>query len=162
MKVEKTKQDGSTVHIHIALAHEACAAASERYIGLSVLRWRVLHYLFEVGTATQKEICQRVDLDGWAVTRAVKPLEQQGLIQRNLDPEDNRMTRVVITDAGREWYAKARVRRAAFLKHALHGLSEDELNVLEALLIRIEDNIANEDLAAYPSKIPGPPSKPEN
>lgn len=155
MKIEKSKQDGATVHIHIALAHEACAAASERYIGLSVPRWRVLHYLSEVGTATQKEICQRIELDGWAVTRAVKPLEQQGLIQRHLDPEDNRMTRVVITDAGRDWYAKARVRRAAFLKHALHGLSEEELDVLEALLIRIENNIENEDLAAYPSEIPG-------
>ena len=146
MKIAKAKEDGARVHIQIALAHEACAAASERYIGLNVPRWRVLHYLSKVGTATQKEICQRVELDGWAVTRAVKPLEQHGLIQRNLDSEDNRLRRVVITDKGREWYAKAKVRRTSFLKHALHDLSQNELDVLEALLLRIESNIHNEDL----------------
>ncbi len=146
----KSKQARTTILIQIARTHDASAAAFERYLGTSILRWRVLHYLSEAGTATQKEICQHVGLDGWAVTRAVKPLEQLGFIKRSLASEDNRMTRVVITQAGRDWCEDALKRRSAFLQQALDGLSDDEIQALEGLLMRIKNNILNDDSAAHP------------
>jgi len=158
----KSKQARTTILIQIARTHDASAAAFERYLGTSILRWRVLHYLSEAGTATQKEICQHVGLDGWAVTRAVKPLEQLGFIQRSLASEDNRMTRVVITQAGRDWCAEALKRRSTFLQQALNGLSDEEIQTLEGLLMRIKNNILNDDSAAYPDMSSNPVSITEN
>lgn len=145
---------GSLIHVHIAHADTACAQAFERYVGLSVPRWRVLHFLSEVDSATQKEICQRVEMDGWAVTRAVKPLEQAGLIHRTLDPSDNRLTRASITDKGKEWYKQAQDRRSAFLQQALHDFSDDELALFEQLLLRLTNNFDNPKLANYPPNVP--------
>src|SRR5690606_11385856 len=143
------KNARTTILIQIARTHDASAASFERYLGPSILRRRVLHYLSAVATATQKEICQHVGLDGWAVTRAAKPLEQLGFIERSLASEDNRMTRVVITQRGRDWCAEAAKRRATFLHRALDGLSDDEIQVLENLLARIKSNILD-DMADSP------------
>lgn len=144
MPGKRTNDSKSTILIQIARTHDVSAASFERHLGTSILRWRILHYLSKVGTATQKEICQHVGLDGWAVTRAAKPLEKQGFIERSLAPEDNRMTRVVITKLGRTWCAKASERRKVFLERALAGVSDADVQVLEGILTRIRTNILDD------------------
>lgn len=146
MLKKRPKNLRSTILIQIARTHDASAASFERYLGANILHWRILHYLSKVGTATQKEICHHVGLDGWAVTRAVKPLEKQGFIERSLAPEDNRMTRVVITEMGQTWCAAASERRKAFLQRALDGVSDAEIQALEGLLTRIRTNILEDPM----------------
>src|SRR5215468_742834 len=53
---------------------------------------------------SQREIARRLSIEGPSVTRHLDHLEAEGLIERRGDPADRRLTRVFLTDAGKERY----------------------------------------------------------
>jgi MarR family transcriptional regulator for hemolysin len=53
---------------------------------------------------SQREIARRLSIEGPSVTRHLDHLEAEGLIERRGDPSDRRLTRVFLTDAGKERY----------------------------------------------------------
>jgi DNA-binding MarR family transcriptional regulator len=72
------------------------------------------------------------------VTAAVGRLEQQGLVERHVDPEDRRIVRVVVTRAGRTLLARNRSRKTAFLAQRLAALDDDERARLAAAVEVLE------------------------
>ena len=75
------------------------------------------------------------------ITAAVNRLEQQGLVERQPDPEDGRIARVVVTREGRKLLARNRSRKTAFLAQRLAALDDVEraqlasaVDVLERIL----------------------------
>lgn len=133
----------SNVNIHIAHTHLACVAAFEHYTGINLVRWRVLSVLHAQGESTQKELAELTGLDGWSITRAVKPLQEEGLVERSMDPADNRLTRVGMTERGHAAYALLRERRARFLEVALKGIEPAAIEQLEGVLMQIQQNLKN-------------------
>lgn len=131
----------STVHISIGRTHTVSIAAFERYTGINLVKWRVLYMLYTHGECSQKALVELTDLDAWSITRAVKPLEQDGMVERRIEPSDNRMTLVRLTPQGVDFYQRLEQGRDDFLKHALHGLSAKQLETLESLLSKIESNL---------------------
>lgn len=74
----------------------------------------------------------------------VAKLEEQGLVTRETDPADRRVTRVRITAEGRRSLARARTRKNAFLNRRLRSLDPDDLAVLERAAAVLE-RLAGED-----------------
>ena len=77
------------------------------------------------------------------VTKVVNQLTERGLIERIPDPDDRRVCRVAISDAGADLLAADRKRRTKWLAERLRGLSTEErerlaaaIDVLEALTER--------------------------
>ncbi|WP_323072945.1 MarR family transcriptional regulator [Mycetohabitans endofungorum] len=136
--------------------YRAFMTAFESRVGLPLPRWRILLALYdharlvEQGAASggdtphggpslsQKRLVERLSIDPGALTRQLKQLESLGWIARSTDERDNRLTNVVLTDAGRQAVEHGLPRRNAFLASALGALSEDALHALEAALKNIE------------------------
>jgi DNA-binding MarR family transcriptional regulator len=74
----------------------------------------------------------------------VGKLEEQGLVTRDTDPTDRRVTRVRITAEGRRSLARARTRKNAFLARRIRDLDPEDLAVLERAAVVIE-RLAGED-----------------
>jgi MarR family transcriptional regulator, transcriptional regulator for hemolysin len=53
---------------------------------------------------SQREIARRLSIEGPSVTRHLDHLEAEGYIERRSDPTDRRLTRIFVTDTGREHY----------------------------------------------------------
>lgn len=142
-KQQNTRSDyaSSTVHISIGRTHTVSVAAFERYTGINLVRWRVLYMLYTHGECSQKTLVEMTALDAWSISRAVKPLEQDGLVERRIEPDDNRLTLVRLTPKGEDFYQQLEQGRDDFLRHALHGLSAKQLETLESLLAKIESNL---------------------
>jgi DNA-binding MarR family transcriptional regulator len=66
-----------------------------------------------------QELADRVHLSQSALSRLVARLEKDGLVDRCICSEDRRGVRVVITEAGRERYARARPGHIAVLERML-------------------------------------------
>jgi len=68
-----------------------------------------------------------------AVTNAISRLEQRGLVQRQMSPDDRRVVLAVITPAGRALAdeATAALNQAAF---GLAGLTQDQAAQVTAIL----------------------------
>ena len=78
-------------------------------------------------------------MDPGALTRQMKALEAEGLITRHNVPEDNRLTTVALTPAGKKAIVATQPLRKAFSRKALKGLPADQLDTTMTILKRLEE-----------------------
>ncbi|WP_029332096.1 MULTISPECIES: MarR family winged helix-turn-helix transcriptional regulator [Exiguobacterium] len=108
--------------------------------GFSQTRMDLLAQL-EVGkTISQKELQQRVNVDNAAVTRHLKHLETNGMIQRVRSATDNRVILVSLTDEGATRITQLRQQKDDFLEHLLEDFTGEEQAALAQMIQRIENN----------------------
>jgi DNA-binding MarR family transcriptional regulator len=78
-----------------------------------------------------------------SMTRIAARLEEQALVGRRTDSSDRRVSRVVITDAGRELLAETRHRRDLFLATRLAELTDEERDLV-ARAVPVLERLADE------------------
>jgi DNA-binding MarR family transcriptional regulator len=92
--------------------HARTTAALERRLehehGLGVSEYEVLERLAGVDDCRMQELAGAVYLSQSALSRVVARLEEGGLVERGMCPEDRRGIKACLTDAGRERYEAAR------------------------------------------------------
>jgi DNA-binding MarR family transcriptional regulator len=72
------------------------------------------------------------------ITRIVSKLEDLGLVARTADPDDGRVTRVVVTAEGHEQLVESRERRDVWLRQRFDDLDPEDLAALVAALVPLE------------------------
>jgi MarR family transcriptional regulator, organic hydroperoxide resistance regulator len=118
----------------LALAFKRMVTAIERETGVAGLKWFILTRLALEDGRSQGEVSRYYEMDPSRVTRTAQAMENEGLIRRERDPDDNRVVRMYLTDGGRKLLEK----RPA-LNQKLHGrlnavLDEEELEELRRML----------------------------
>ena len=83
------------------------------------------------GPLTPSEVAVREGIQRPTVTRVLARLEEQGLIERMIDPRDKRSSLVTATKDGRELLAELRTRKTAFLASRIERLDPGERATLE-------------------------------
>ena len=124
-----------------AQAHRSLSDVLMDQITLHRSQAMVLCKLFHQDGITQSEIGQQLAVQGATVTDMLQRMEEIGLVSRRRDPEDNRLVRVYLTDAGRE---KERFIMEQFLKlecAVFAGFDESERILLRRLLNRAMENM---------------------
>lgn len=116
------------------------ASVFERTTGVHIAHWRVLAFLSANANCTQKDLKEAHRVDPSSITRTVKALEADGLVIRRTDKNDNRLTRVALTAAGRRVVTRVTERRKLYLRHALKELSPEEIESFGRILERLERN----------------------
>jgi DNA-binding MarR family transcriptional regulator len=124
----------------VALFHkeyeEAAAARS-----LTGAQAKVLG-LLRLGPLPMRQIAQTLSCEPSNITGIVDRLEARGLVERQADPGDRRIKRVVATEAGR--VASAELRESLhFAREPLAALDPDERGQLRNLLRRIVDGASS-------------------
>lgn len=97
------------------------------------------------GVASASELARAADLNPGAMTRLLDRLEEKGFTTRVADPADRRALRVALTDSGRRMWADVHQCGLRVRLRALHGLSQDEQDILLRLLEEVRDNLSRED-----------------
>lgn len=116
---------------------------------LSLTAAATLAALDRDGPARLTELAARQGVSQPAMTQLVTRLQESGLADRLPDPEDGRVVRVHITDAGRAELSRRRAVRTERLAVLLDQLSADERAALYAALPAIGSLTR---LAAHPSE----------
>jgi len=94
------------------------------------------------GPITLGELATAERIQPPTVTAAIDRLETQGLVRRQVDDADRRVTRVAVTADGRKLLARQRSRKTAYLARRLRALTPDEhatLDAAAAILDRVLD-----------------------
>ncbi len=73
----------------------------EKKIGISLTRFQIIKYLYEVDVATPKQLSKILEIDAAAITRHLKKLEEVGYINKRRNKENNREIYVEITEASK-------------------------------------------------------------
>lgn len=122
--------------IHLLRRLRAEDAAS----GLTAPRLSALSVIVFAGPLTLGELADAEQVRPPTISRLVKELEAEGLVERLPDPTDGRVQRVRASGRGREILHAGRARRVAALSRDLGALPAGELDVLAraaALLERL-------------------------
>lgn len=105
---------------------------------------RVLFYInCASGNVFQKDIQNHLKLANPTVTGIVQRLEEKQLIERHVSSEDSRYKCHVLTDKGRDVVKSLSDYSATIMEQRiLNGFSENEIETLTSLLLRILENLA--------------------
>ena len=110
---------------------------AERYrnrFALKVPEWRVMAVLGDAGSMTQRDLTTATLMDKVAVNRAVKVLEERGLVARVPNPDDGRSHLLELTGEGRAIHGEVMPLALATERDLLSGFAPDQQQGLRDML----------------------------
>lgn len=119
-------------------SYRGMLGAFELSVGQGLTRWRILNQLHKETQCSQKALIQQLKMDPGSLTRLLKAMEKEGLIQRSNDPQDNRLSNVTLTPQGYAEVSQALPKRSAFLSVILEEFNDEELLAFQGMLNKLE------------------------
>jgi len=109
--------------------------------GLHVGQDLLLMNVSEADGCTQNEIAECLGIQPATVTRMLQRVERNGLIERRKDPDDNRITRVYLTEEGRRQEQRLTQLWESVEGDLVKGMTSIEQALLRRLLLQMIQNI---------------------
>jgi DNA-binding MarR family transcriptional regulator len=101
----------------------------------------LLAVLWESEGITHSELARRMHVSPATVTNMIKRMEKGGLLERRPDAEDQRVSHVYLTDAGRAIRERVDQRWRELETQVFGSFSEEEQEILAALLERVRTEL---------------------
>jgi MarR family transcriptional regulator for hemolysin len=133
------------IGLHVARAAKVLERAFEDALaaaGGSRPAWLILLSLKSGRWGTQRELADRLGIKPATLTHHLAALERDGLVRRERDPDNRRVQRMALTDAGDAAFHRLREAAAAFDRDLRAGLAAEELERFALVLDRLAANAA--------------------
>lgn len=101
----------------------------------------VLFMLWEEDGRTQTEFCDKLDLKPATVTVMLKRMEKTGLLVRKADPSDLRVSRVYLTEKGRNLERQVVEVVRTMDRECFDGFTAEEKVLLRRFFKHMRDNL---------------------
>ncbi|MFI9270414.1 MarR family winged helix-turn-helix transcriptional regulator [Kitasatospora sp. NPDC052896] len=124
---------------------------------LEGVAYSMLGHLEEVGQVRVTDVGAYFGVGKATISRQIKTLEELGLVTRESDPLDGRVSLVSLTEEGAARYRRAYDLRLEVFREMLGGWDPDDLARFAVLLARF-----NETVAAVAERAPAPEPCPED
>jgi DNA-binding MarR family transcriptional regulator len=109
-------------------------------VDLNLSEASILAYLARGGSLSQVELARRIGTGRARAGVHIDRLEAKGAVVREADPDDRRIWRISLTPAGRELWARSVDVDAAVRRRLRVNTTEDQRDVLDAVLTTIRRN----------------------
>ena len=90
---------------------------------------------------SQKELANKLNLKPATITVMLKRMEKANLVERRQDPEDQRVSRVYITEKGKKVYKKVNKIMKNLEEECFGNFTVEEKVILRRLLMQIRENL---------------------
>jgi DNA-binding MarR family transcriptional regulator len=108
---------------------------------ISAAQYIIISVLAKRGVDSAAQLCKDLSYDAGAMTRMIDRLEAKGLISRRRCPEDRRLVKLELTEAGLAALPKLRACSVGVLNRFLHGFTIEEARQLEGFMVRMLQNV---------------------
>ena len=112
----------------------------EKKLGISLTRFQIIKYLYEVEVATPKQIAQILEIDAAAITRHLKKLEEGGYVRKKRNEDNNREVLVEITQFSKSKIDQC-VKETDIRTLIDEEFTDDDFKQLEILLKKFNNNL---------------------
>lgn len=125
----------------ICRLHHQNAHSIWNQIGLHRGQPRILHVLWEQEGLSHSDLAKQAHVRPATITKMIQRMERAGFVECRADADDQRISRVYLTDAGRA--VKNDVEQAWHKseRQTFAGFTLEESDLLRRFLIRIRDNL---------------------
>jgi len=128
--------------IQLVKEHRQRAEEALSQLGLHVSQELFLFVLWQDEGLSQSELAARLRVELPTVTKAVQRMERAGLLIRQDDEKDTRVSRVYLTEKGRALYAPALKLWQDLEARMLQGMTEIEQALLRRLMQQMVSNLS--------------------
>jgi DNA-binding MarR family transcriptional regulator len=120
-------------------------------------QFQLLGLLHDHGAMGQRELGETMGVDPSILVTLLNPLEADGFVSRERDPEDRRRHVVTLTAAGRRHFDSATRAQHEAEDALFAGLDDDQRQRLSSALIALRDSLASghEDACSPPENAEG-------
>ena len=125
----------------ICRLHHARAHTLLEEIGLYRGQPPVLHALWDQDGLTHSELAARLYVQPATVTKMIQRMEKAGFVARRDDPEDQRVSRVYLTDVGRAIQAQVKQVWRALEEETFDAFTLEEHVLLRRFFLQIRENL---------------------
>ena len=138
-KIQETigYQIAQVCHAHRNAAHAVLSDA-----GVHVGQEMLLMQLWEDEGLTQSELADQLCVEAPTITRMLQRMEKSGLIERQSDPDDARVSRVYVTEEGASLQPEVEAAWHTLEEQTLENFTTEERLLLRRLLLQIQDNLS--------------------
>ena len=112
--------------------------------GVTIGMWFALRMLWDEDGVTQRELGERVGINGPTMVMALNSMERAGFVKRVQNRIDRRKINVFLTERGRKLKNKLWPMAAQVLAVGLAGLTPKEVQSLTKMLTQIRVNLEND------------------
>jgi DNA-binding MarR family transcriptional regulator len=133
-KVTDTPLSERAAHLRTAIVRTARRLRQEAAAetnGLTPTSVAALATIERHGPLTPSEVAAIERVKRPTITRTLRCLEREGLVDRAADPADGRSSLVSVNGAGRERLRRLRGRKNAYLARRMKELTDEEVETLE-------------------------------
>ncbi|HZI69699.1 MAG TPA: MarR family transcriptional regulator [Nitrososphaeraceae archaeon] len=113
-------------------------------VGVTFGQWKVIVMLANQNGLTQKEIADKLGLEGPTLIPIIDKMEQEGLLVRKVDPDDRRNNRIYRTEKADELWDRMIVCALRIREVSLRGIPEQDINTMRKVLEKISENLRME------------------
>ena len=141
--MHREPEDESINHllVHVCRLHHSRARTLLHGLGLYRGQPPVLHALWEKEGLTHSDLATRLHVTPATITKMIQRMEKAGFVERRPDSEDQRVSRVYLTDAGQAIQAEVHRVFRALEDESLAGFTVEERVLLRRFLLHIRENL---------------------
>lgn len=103
----------------------------------------MLYFLEKEDGQSQKDLADKLNVKPATITVMLNRMEKSGLVLRKQDDEDQRISRVYITEKGKEVYKQVEETMSRIESECFYNFTEEEKIVLRRLFMQMRDNLKN-------------------
>jgi MarR family transcriptional regulator, transcriptional regulator for hemolysin len=113
-------------------------------VGVTFGQWKLIVMLVNENGSTQKEIADRLGLEGPTLIPIIDKMEEERLVVRKVDPADRRNNRIYRTEKADELWDRMIECALKIREVSLRGIPEQDVNVMRKVLEKISQNLKME------------------
>ena len=127
------------------MAHHYRAGQFMSDIGLYLGQEMVLQNLWHEDKLTQSELANRVGVQIQTIHKMVRRMEKAGLVTKQADEQDGRVSRIHLTPKGHELKAVTEEAWDQLEQETLADFTVEERYILRRLLHKLEENLEKKE-----------------
>ncbi|GMA16343.1 MarR family transcriptional regulator [Deinococcus metallilatus] len=142
-------------YIKLWRAAHAVEVGANRHLadhGLTISQFGVLEALYHLGPLSQRQLADKILRSSGNLTMVIDNLERDGLVRRERDPQDRRVMKVFLTEAGEALVTRVLPDHVRGIRSVFSGLTPEELGQLAALTRKLGKGLA-EPAAEAPARV---------
>ena len=128
---------------HRAMTKRFVQNAMKSGLDISLDQWMVLGPIWQLESASQKELGELTLKDKTSITRLVDMLEKKNLVVRVEDQIDHRIKRVILTNAGKQLFFDVLPIMEKTREQVRKDISDQDIEtfkkVLSSIIVNLED-----------------------
>ena len=126
-----------------AMTRKFVQNATDSGLDISLDQWMVLGPIWQLESASQKELGEMCLKDKTNITRIIDTLEQKNLVVRVEDQIDHRIKRVVLTNAGKQLFFDVLPIMEKTREEVRKDISNKDIETFKLVLSKILENLTD-------------------